>query len=188
VVPIIILEGPDGSGKTTLLHKLAEEFHLPIASRVVSKAGEAEIDLAGWVDETNEAGFQFKLYDRHRLISNSIYSPILGRASQDAFRNRDWVIFATHNFYEQVDPCVIYCLPPLEVVRANVQADSTNHWLLGRIDAVYEAYLARAALEQALRPARTAIYDYTTDGQEDNPVATFKPWLVGWLIITKELT
>lgn len=178
---MVILEGPDGSGKTTLLHKLAEEFGLPIVDRVVSKSGETEFDLARWVEETNEEGFQFKLYDRHRLISNPVYSPVLGRTSQDAFRNRDWVIQATGNFYEQVDPYVIYCLPPLEVVRANVQADSTNHWLLGRIDAVYEAYLARAAMEVVLRPARTAIYDYTTDGQEDNPVATFRPWLVGWI-------
>lgn len=181
MVLIIILEGPDGSGKTTLLHKLAEGFGLPIVDRVVSKSGETELDLAKWVEETNEAGFQFKLYDRHRLISNPVYSPVLGRASQDAFRDRDWVIQATGNFYKQVDPYVIYCLPPLEVVRANVQADSTNHWLLGRIDAVYEAYLARAATEVVLRPARTAIYDYTTDGQEDNPVATFRPWLVDWI-------
>lgn len=173
---MIIVEGPDGAGKTTLINQLSERFGIPIEPRVVSTEGTTEVDLANWVEERNELGFQARLYDRHRLISNPIYSPILQRASQDAFRNRDWVIRATYNFYNRVDPYIIYCLPPLEVVRANIQADSTNHWLLDGIDAIYEAYIARAALDNALGADKTIIYDYTTDGREDDPLATFMTW------------
>lgn len=69
---MIIVEGPDGSGKTTLINQLAKEFELEVNPRVVSKETNELTDLKTWVEENIAQGFQYKLFDRYRLISEFI--------------------------------------------------------------------------------------------------------------------
>ena len=173
---MLVIEGPDGGGKTSLVQQLHKRYHLPVAPKVVSSQTEVLENLADWVDRENRLGFQGKIYDRHRLISGPIYSTILGRAPDPCFTDVAWVLSAVHRFYE-LKPVIIYCLPPIEVVRANVVNDDDNRVIRDRIDSIYEAYLARAAADGALSPYRTIIYDYTTDGKEKDPLGPID-WLV----------
>ena len=67
---MIIVEGPDGAGKTTLIRQLQERWpDLAVAPRVVSKDAEAMVDLQEWVNINLSDGPQYKIFDRHRLIS-----------------------------------------------------------------------------------------------------------------------
>lgn len=174
---MIIVEGPDGSGKSTLIQGLSLRFNIPVEPRVVDTNGRPLMDLVEWVEKMNKRGFTRSIFDRHRLISNPIYAPIHGRTSQKAFLNPAWVADQTALLYNQ-DPYIIYCLPPVKEVRRNVFNSESNAWLRRSISNVYEAYVARAAVDMTLRPIHTKIYDYTTDGQEDDPLATFNTWFM----------
>lgn len=184
---MIIIEGPDGAGKTHLIKGLSERYQLPIAERVVSKGAEPLTALAEWVERENAIGFQEKLYDRHRLISNPIYSPILGKATHPQFSNLPWVMSQTRLLYA-LKPIIIYCLPPLEVVRENVFTGDENIVVQDRINQIYEAYVARSAVDYANPSVFSTVYDYTTDGQEDNPLAMFDHVIPLRLEIAKSLS
>lgn len=158
---MIIFEGPDGSGKSTLMHQLNDELKLPIAPRVVSKETEAMVDLQTWVDQNLETGFQPIIYDRHRLISEPIYGPTLRGTSQEpGFSDVTWLAPRLRQFYE-LKPVIIYCLPPLEVVQANLKNDPDNTRVLDKIEAIYTAYVARIALDYSLAPGKVYVWDYT---------------------------
>lgn len=172
---MIIVEGPDGAGKTTLIKQLKERFGLEVAPRVVTKGAEAMVDLRVWVEENLEAGFQYQIFDRHRLISEYIYGPLLRKEQQPGFTDLTWSTVMLHRLYTTVEPIVIYCLPPLEVVRANVLRDPENKVVAEHIDAMYAAYVHRIALDTVYRPFHTVVYDYTTDGQEADPMLVFTP-------------
>jgi hypothetical protein len=173
---MIILEGPDGGGKSTLAKQLAVLWDLPIAERVVSKDTEAMIDLKAWTEENVRNMGPLQVYDRHRLISEPIYGPILraGRP-QPGFESLGWLSAMTQEFYRH-QPIIIYCIPPLEVVMENLRDDPDNEVVRDQIQSIYALYTTRAAMDVALRPTMTAIWDYTTDGREDHPLATFRRW------------
>lgn len=170
---MIIVEGPDGAGKTTLVRHLVEYLDLPLAPRVVSQQTHALVDLRQWTEENLAKGFQPMIFDRHRLISGPIYDSILpGRPTPP----RDQLIWLLHRFSELQDTqaFVIYCLPPLEAVVANVAGDPDNTVIAPYIERIYHAYVARAALDIAINPLHTWVWDYTTDGREDDPMLTFR--------------
>lgn len=155
---MIIVEGPDGGGKTTLLNKLHTEFELPIAERVVSKEAEALVSLKHWVEHNVYLGFQTVLFDRHRLISEPIYGPILRDEPEEGFDDVHWLSDMMWKFYE-CKPAIIYCLPPLETVMDNVRDDADNRVVRSQIKSIYSAYCARAALDLSLSPS-TILYNY----------------------------
>lgn len=172
---MVIVEGPDGAGKSTLIADLMERFKISTAPRVVSKDAEAMVDLKVWVEQNIAEGFQYKIFDRHRLISEYIYGPLLRKEQQPGFTDLAWSTVMLHRLYTTVEPIVIYCLPPLEVVRANVLRDPENKVVAEHIDAMYAAYVHRIALDTVYRPFHTVVYDYTTDGQEADPMLVFTP-------------
>lgn len=157
---MIIFEGPDGAGKTTLIEAFQEAYNIPIAPRVVTKGAEAMIDLKQWVDNELRKGFQYKIFDRYRLISEPIYGPILRNKSEPGFNDIQWLTSRMHAFYD-LDPVIIYCLPPLETVRANIMGDPDNVVVESRIDAIYSAYVNKAAIDINFSPGLTIVWDYT---------------------------
>lgn len=122
---MIIVEGPDGSGKTTLIQALAEGTGLPIAPRVVGKDTEAMIDLVEWTETNTAQGYQNLLFDRHRLISEAIYGPILRDEPAPKFDNAAWLL-AQRRALLDARPIFIFCLPPLAEVWKNVKDDPDN--------------------------------------------------------------
>jgi len=164
---MLVVEGPDGAGKTTLIKTLQEYLDLPVAPRVVSKDAEAMVDLQSWVDNQLDEGFQPMIYDRHRLISETIYGPILRRAQADGFNELKWLAPRMRRFYE-LEPVIIYCLPSLETVMSNVIGDINNRVVESKIEAIYAAYVARAALDYSFSPGLVKIWDYENSAKINN--------------------
>lgn len=157
---MLIVEGPDGAGKTTLIEALQKEYDLPVAPRVVSKDAEAMVDLRHWVDQNLDKGFQRTIFDRHRLISEPIYGPVLRKKQEDGFDDLEWLAPRMKEFYS-LKPVIIYCLPDLETVRANIKDDDDNRVVQDHIDAIYAAYVARASIDYSLSPGIVRVWNYT---------------------------
>lgn len=165
---MIIVEGPDGAGKTTLIERLKVHTGLQVAPRVVSKDAEAMVDLKKWVDDNLEAGFQNLIFDRHRLISEPIYGPILRPELDSGFENLGWFYPRLRNFY-LIDPVIIYCLPPFDIVWANVREDESNKVVADKqvLQQIWGAYVNKAMTEYTLKPHRTWVWDYTMIDPQD---------------------
>ena len=159
---MIVVEGPDGAGKTTLITQLVLHTGLPVAPRVVSKDAEAMVDLKQWVDENLDQGFHQVIFDRHRLISEPIYGPILRQKLEPGFDSMSWLFPRLRQFY-RIDPVIIYCLPPFETVWDNVRDDESNKVVAQRevIQQIWGAYFNKALTEYSLKPKRTWLWDYT---------------------------
>lgn len=157
---MIVVEGPDGAGKTTLIRTLQEHLDLPIAPRVVTKYAEAMVDLREWVDRNLAEGFQQTIFDRHRLISETIYGPILRDEQESGFSELSWLAPRMKQFY-QIQPIIIYCLPPLAEVRHNVWQGEDNIVVQAQINKIYSAYVARASADYAANRAIVKVWDYT---------------------------
>lgn len=157
---MIIFEGPDGAGKTTLIRSFQELTGFPLAERVVSKEAKAMVDLRRWVWDNLQLGFQEKIFDRHRLISEFIYGPILRTQQEPGFNDPEWVLGMLGRFYT-LEPIIVYCIPPYSEVLSNVSGDPDNIAVASQIEAIYTSYLQRAMTDYTLRPNRTIIHDYT---------------------------
>lgn len=164
---MIIVEGPDGSGKTTLIEQLVEHTGLPVAPRVVSKDTEAMVDLKKWTEDNVWGGWQPTIFDRHRLISEPIYGPIFRDKDEPGFENLYWFSHMLGEFY-RTGPVLIFCLPPLTEVMANVISDPDNRVIAPRTREVWGAYRNLAVTLFSVRlPGNTKLihYDYTEDEQ-----------------------
>lgn len=173
---MIIVEGPDGSGKTTLIKDLSYRYGLPISPRVVGTDTEAMVDLVDWVEQNVSRGFQYTLFDRHRLISEPIYGPIMGRVSNQPFISTSWMNTIMGRFYE-CSPMFIYCLPPLETVMTNLEDDPDNIVVREKADLIFEAYNFKAHQHYYEMPHRVMIYDYTEDYHKATLSKTFDRFL-----------
>ena len=159
---MIIVEGPDGSGKSTLINYLKDELGLPVAPRVVSKDAEAMVDLVEWVNINLSEGFQPTIFDRHRLISEPIYGPILRDRLDTHFGDPLWLMGKLWALRD-IKPVVIYCLPPLHLVWDNVKNDPENevvakYWIT---QALWGAYMNKAATHRLDDNAEAWLYDYS---------------------------
>lgn len=167
---MVIVEGPDGAGKTTLIEAMKARYGLEVAPRVVTKDAEAMVSLPDWVDENLAKGLQWLIFDRHRLISEPIYGPILRSTPEEGFDSVIQMHLWFEKFYD-LAPLIIYCLPPMQTVVNNVMGDDDNWVVQDRIRSIYSAYASRAAMDWYHMPGSVIVWDYTTDGREDDPLA-----------------
>lgn len=172
---MIIVEGPDGSGKSVLASLLAQKLRLPVANKVVGSDTQPLTDLVKWTEDNVAQGFQPTIFDRHRLISEPIYGPILKERQDPSFCDPSWLSQQLWLFYG-CKPVIIYCLPDIRKVRANVaREDTDNSVVQGRIAAIYAAYVNRATLDFTRGVGR--LYNYETTKLDD---------LVGWINMNLE--
>lgn len=140
---MIILEGPDGSGKTNLSRHLHERLGLEINPRMVTSEGgpnEATLyrqmhdDLLTW-DKSVEP----RIYDRHPLISEFIYGPIVRGRMSVGFGHPSMMHLRKRVAYQSL---VILALPPLWIVRKNVLNEDVPQMpgVVDQITAIYHRY------------------------------------------------
>lgn len=157
---MIIVEGPDGGGKSTLVRVLSERFGFPIANRVVGPDTKPLVDLVAWTEDNVSKGFQRVIFDRHRLISEPIYSPFKDGEPTRAFLDFGWLGDVMWHFY-QCKPIIIYALPDLETVRANALDPETDNAAVAEwINHIYAGYVARIAQDACWGVGR--LYNYKT--------------------------
>lgn len=161
----IIIEGPDGAGKTTLISHLRETFGLEQAPRFSTSLGGPVDDLIrrtwddvlSWHQRTGAV-----IYDRHPLISELIYGPLV-RGDVAAGFSGTTARYLMQRLYREA--LIVLCLPPQDVVRANVHKDGEAQMpgVVQQIDTIWSLY--RNLAVQWPTP-RLVQYDYTQE-QDD---------------------
>ena len=158
---MIVIEGPDGAGKTRLAQRLSHDLEIPIATRVVSSDTHPMFDLVEWVQNNIEVGLTRTIFDRHRLISEPIYGPVLRKCQAPGFEDMGW-LRTTQRSWRQLGPLVIFCLPPLEEVLLNLDQANQPEQVILRAETIYWLYFNQASLWSPLHT-----WDYTKDGYND---------------------
>lgn len=173
---MIIVEGPDGAGKTTLVRHMAEKFMIPVAERVVAKDTHPidGVDLKQWTEKNLKAGLQWMIFDRHRLISEPIYSACMNRKTHEGFDDIHWLTARMIDF-TRIHAFIVYCIPPYMVVENNLRDDEDNTSIWGYSESIYNAYVAAAAGDVARGQA--VMFNYKHDPDFDRVDMLFDQWV-----------
>lgn len=154
---MIIVEGPDGAGKSTLVEKLEKEWKLTREPRAVSSDAKSIKPIGPYIEEELAKKFGWRLYDRFALISSPMYISLPNRTFRDEMLDPHWLRTQYVRFTE-IDPLIIYCLPPLEVVKRNCANDHTSQVVWDHIEDIYWNYVAFYA---RVYNSSCMIWDYT---------------------------
>lgn len=160
---MIIVEGPDGGGKTTLVNKIHKAFELPLAPKASDSLKGPVPNLCRWVDnDLLEWGSKpLAIYDRYPLISEPIYGSAI-RGKLPLPMTRSWMRSRTNTMRSL--SLVIWCVPPFDVVKANVIDHPGEHMtgVAEDIDAIWSLY----AWQSNVWPALSMAYDYDSSSPE----------------------
>lgn len=119
---MIVVEGPDGSGKTSLMARLMPDLNLSVLPRAVNSNADYTVPLDQWVEDAQDRMDERIICDRHQLISHLMYGPTMRRTLFGRFQDDHWLTERLDDFWYG-RPLVIICLPPLEVVKKNLEHD-----------------------------------------------------------------
>ena len=161
---VIIIEGSDGSGKDKLIEKLLKDFgplQLQLGPRAVKSSQEGPVDdLARWtIRDLQEWPLveTTRVYNRHPLISEFVYGPLLRGHEAPGMRQVRDVALAT--MYR--DALVVWCSPPLAEVTRNVSNERDMPGVQENIRTIFKMY--RDSQRSYL--GKKVTYDYTTHGK-----------------------
>lgn len=177
---MIIVEGPDGAGKTRLVERLEDRFAVERRPRAVRSSLEGPVDdLCRWVFEDTKwhhtriyAGQPVEydwisIYDRHPLISEPIYGPLVRGKLPDEW-SYTWMNESIRAL-EPISPLIIFCMPPLEQVLANIKTnpDEQMPGVYANMERIYALYTATVAMWSGRRePVGVFLHDYTSVNEE----------------------
>lgn len=155
----IIVEGPDGSGKSTLIETISRDMDIPMGPRFATSLG-GPLDGLGYRVEREAATWNdkpVKIYDRHPLVSDYIYGPILRGGVDESLLalSQDLVNLIKRN------TMLVLCLPPYEVVRDNVMAEESMGQLSGVAENIGDIYDMYSQLEFHPQGWNIVLHDYT---------------------------
>jgi hypothetical protein len=119
------------------------------------------VDLVQWVEDNLAEGLQPMIFDRHRLISEPIYGPVLREQMQPGFDDMEW-LYAKQQEFREMQPFVIFCLPPFDAVWSNIEHDDDNKVVREHIRTIYWLYFHAASTWEA----HSSVWDYTNDTYE----------------------
>lgn len=154
---MIVVEGPDGAGKTTLLEKLRDQYpSIPLHERASDGVKGPVPDIYEWAhrDVHSWARQPLSFYDRHPLISEYIYGPLIRNTIDARFHTTPLRLTLARR------ALVIVCLPPLAVVRRSVSDERDMPGVTARIDAIWTLY----ASLRAMWPVATGLHYYDWTG------------------------
>lgn len=156
---MIIVEGPDGAGKTTLVERIENDWGLTREPRAVSSEAKSLVPIGEWIETELGKGFGMRLYDRFGLISSPCYAMLENRTMVWPLTWPDWMR-AQHRRIRKIDPVIIWCMPELATVRANLKReDNSGGRIFPHIDEIYLAYVAAYGQMSALTNSQM-IWDY----------------------------
>jgi hypothetical protein len=159
-VRMIIVEGPDGAGKTNMVNKLMAIFNgLELMPKAVSsEEAKALRPIGPYVEEELAKKFGLRVYDRFALISSPMYLSLPNPTFVEPMTDVQWLMMQ-YSRLNRIDPVIIYCMPPLAVVKANMETDTeTPDFVKERIETIYNSYVAFIARTYS---ASHMIWDYT---------------------------
>lgn len=155
---MIVVEGCDGSGKTHLVKQLEGWTGLPIHARASDSIAGPRLDLFEWAahDVYSMTTQPLSIYDRHPMISEYIYGPIIRNTIDFRFLgyrgSQMSKLFAQHVL-------LIHCDPGMDEVSKNLrhsvegQMDGVNR----NADTLYHTY----ASLMHYWPGNRIVWDYT---------------------------
>jgi len=157
---MIILEGPDGAGKTSLMSTLLDRFpNIEEHARASTSKGGPVDNIFDWAHNDVMSWEQQRLsfYDRHPMISEPIYGPIVRDYVDPRFASFEGEDLGLRMLF---DSLIIICLPSLEEVVANVTGNEQDQ-MSGVADNIGQIYAKYQLLLTALRGRRNVFwYDY----------------------------
>ena len=156
---MIVLEGPDGGGKTTLLEAITKRYpDIVQAPRACTPVGGPVENLFDWATRDVDSWplRPFSVYDRHPLISEYVYGNSARKKPEKDFTTKKAATLRQVMYHQAL---VIFCLPPLKVVRENVQANAPEQ-MAGVVENITKIYQMYAFLARTW-PGRAHIYNYT---------------------------
>lgn len=166
---MIIVEGPDGAGKTVLCGQICKEFPDLKMERIDHKDEEEEKKrrilsvrrrVYQGLGRAVIGGSPIELHDRF-FYSEVVYGNLLRGDSR--FTNEECEFI--NRVLEALNPPVIFCLPPLEVVKENLGGQKHMIGVKENIGAIYNTYCGIVSLASS-----TIVYDYT---KHDPRIALF---------------
>jgi energy-coupling factor transporter ATP-binding protein EcfA2 len=172
---MIVVEGCDGTGKSTLVRTLAKVLDVSIHERACTSEGGPVSRLMHWAydDVCTMAEQEFAVYDRHPLISEFVYGPIVRSKLPTGFDGN-----ATHNLIRMMakEVLVVWCQPPLDAVRENLRVppNKISNQMAGVIEHHARIHTAYTTMRQYW-PGESVIHDYT------------KPDSLEWVVNTARL-
>lgn len=161
---MIILEGPDGAGKTSLMSTLLDRFPtIEEHERASSSKGGPVENIFEWAQADVQTWplQPLSFYDRHPLISEPIYGPIVREYLDPRFHSTEGEDLALHMLQQGL---IILCLPSVSKVIENVSlnVDDQMSGVVEHIQSIYHKYHRLAV---SLRGRQNVFwYDYDRPG------------------------
>jgi len=156
---LIIVEGPDGGGKSTLVSRIETDWNLTREPKAVTSDAQSLFPIGKYIEDEMYKGFGMRLYDRFALISSPLYMMFENRTFVEPLTDHTWLMIQYH-VLKRIDPVIIYCLPPLEVVKENLsKEDNSGGKALEHIEQIYYNYVAFSARDGY--NTSTMVWDYT---------------------------
>lgn len=164
---MIIVEGPDGAGKSTLVTHLEERLGITREPRAVSAGAEKLKPIGQYISDEMDRGFGLRIYDRFALISSPMYLSLPNPTFSEELLDLVWLEDA-HRRFRKINPVIILCLPPFEVVKANLEKDAEGHYttLSDHWQTVYWSYHNWLAANFGVFATSIMHYDYTVTGNQ----------------------
>lgn len=168
---IVVLEGADGGGKTTLAAAIRSRIHCHLLTSSGPPTNiDQIIDELNWLAEFPRR--HLLVCDRHRLISEPIYGPIL--------RQRN-LLAEPRSRYNDMDVAdeaqlIVYCRPSLESAILNVTATKQQQLAgvpdqLSRIIVAYDEWYETASRS---RPDSFMRYSYENPTDLEDVIEAIK--------------
>jgi hypothetical protein len=178
---MIILEGPDGAGKTTLLLNLLDHFpDIEQHAKASTSTGGpvAKIDLWAINDLISWPVQPLSFYDRHPMFSEPLYGHVLrGGKFPGWFLGADAL---RHGIKMMNNGLIVFCLPPLEVVVENIEAEEQLSGVKDHILELWSSYEVLIAHYASKFPKSVVHYDYTRNGDLDDVLTLVEAHQVRW--------